>query len=175
MEDTLKGLEEKRKVVYKKMGGIGDFRRGTISVNYRKCGKKNCICSKPGHPGHGPQYLWNTTIKGKSYAKNLRKAQRALGKFCGRWGKFYPKAVKCLVTDEEQLLSFFQIKESSLWSQIRTTNAIERRFREVRRKPRPMGVFSDRTSMERILFAVFTYENLRQKTITPFLALTQNN
>lgn len=110
-----------------------------------------------------------------SYAKNLRKAQRALGKFCGRWGKFYPKAVKCLVADEEQLLNFFQIKESSLWSQIRTTNAIERRFREVRRRTRPMGVFSDRTSMERILFAVFTYENLRQKTITPFLALTQNN
>jgi len=38
-----------------------------------------------------------------------------------------------------------------------------------------MGVFSDRTSMERILFAVFTYENLRQGTITPFLALTKNN
>jgi hypothetical protein len=72
MEDTLKVLEEKRKVVYKKMGGIGDFRRGTISVNYRKCGKKNCICTKSGHPGHGPQYLWNTTIKRKSYAKNLK-------------------------------------------------------------------------------------------------------
>jgi hypothetical protein len=72
MEDTLKVLEEKRKVVYKKMGEVRDFRRGTISVNYRKCGKKNCICTKSGHPGHGPQYLWNTTIKGKSYAKNLK-------------------------------------------------------------------------------------------------------
>jgi len=72
MEDTLKVLEEKRKVVYKKIGEIGDFRRGTISVNYRKCGKKNCICTKSGHPGHGPQYLWNTTLKGKSYAKNLK-------------------------------------------------------------------------------------------------------
>jgi hypothetical protein len=72
MEDTLKVLEEKRKGVYKKMGEIGDFRRGTISVNYRKCGKKNCVCTKSGHPGHGPQYLWNTTLKGKSYAKNLK-------------------------------------------------------------------------------------------------------
>jgi transposase-like protein len=110
-----------------------------------------------------------------SYAKNLSNAQRALGNFCGRWGKRYPKAVKCLVSDEEQLLSFFQIKDPSLWPQIRTTNAIERRFREVKRRTRPMGVFSDRTSMERILFAVFTYENLKQTTITPFLALTQNN
>ena len=72
MEDTLKVLEGKRKSLYKKLEDIGDFRRGTISVNYRKCGKKNCICAKPDHPGHGPQYLWSTTIKGKSYGKNLR-------------------------------------------------------------------------------------------------------
>jgi hypothetical protein len=72
MEETLEGLEKKRKELYQKLEALGDFRRGTISVNYRKCGKKGCACAKPGHPGHGPQYLWNTTIKGKSYAKNLR-------------------------------------------------------------------------------------------------------
>ncbi len=72
MEETLEGLEKKRKELYRKLEALGDFRRGTISVNYRKCGKKKCVCSNPGHPGHGPQYLWNTTIKGKSYAKNLR-------------------------------------------------------------------------------------------------------
>jgi hypothetical protein len=58
--------------LYKKLEETGGFRRGSISVNYRRCGKKNCACAKPGHPGHGPQYLWSTTIKGKSYAKNLK-------------------------------------------------------------------------------------------------------
>ena len=72
MTKTINKLESKRESLYKKLEEIGDFRRGTISVNYRKCGKKNCICAKPEHPGHGPQYLWNTTIKGKSYAKNLK-------------------------------------------------------------------------------------------------------
>jgi len=72
MNKTLNRLELKRKTLYEDLGKTGDFRRGTISVNYRKCGKKNCICAKPGHHGHGPQYLWNTTIKGKSYAKNLK-------------------------------------------------------------------------------------------------------
>jgi hypothetical protein len=72
MGETLEMLEAKRKSLYQKLEGMGDFRRGTISVNYRRCGKENCICTKPGHPGHGPQYLWNTTIKGKSYAKSLR-------------------------------------------------------------------------------------------------------
>ncbi len=50
----------------------------------------------------------------------------------------------------------------------------DRRFREARRRTRPMGVFADRTSIERILFAVFTHENRNQGVSTPFL-LTQNS
>ena len=109
------------------------------------------------------------------YATGISKAQTALGAFRARWNQIYPKAVDCLCADEEELMSFFRIKNSSWWSQIRTTNAIERRFREVRRRTRPMGVFSDRTSMARILYAVFSYENLRQGVATPFLAVTQNS
>ncbi len=68
----LADMERKRENLYKQLEEVGDFRRGIISVTYRKCGKKNCACAQEGHPGHGPQYLWNTTIKGKSYAKNLK-------------------------------------------------------------------------------------------------------
>jgi hypothetical protein len=71
MDEELKALEEERRELYRKLSAIGDFRRGMISVNYRKCGKKNCICNQEGHPGHGPQYLWNATIKCKSYAKSI--------------------------------------------------------------------------------------------------------
>jgi hypothetical protein len=71
MEEELKGLEKERKELYRKLSAIGDFRRGMISVNFRKCGKKNCVCNQEGHPGHGPQYLWNATIKCKSYAKSI--------------------------------------------------------------------------------------------------------
>jgi transposase-like protein len=110
-----------------------------------------------------------------SYASGIGKAQTAVGEFSRKWKHIYPKAVACLLADEEELLSFLQVKEPDLWSMIRTTNAIERRFKEVRRRTRPMGVFADRTSMSRILYAVFTYENLRQGTSTPFLTLTQNS
>lgn len=71
MSETLSSLEKKREQLYKQLQDTGDFRRGTISVVFRKCGKKNCACAKEGHPGHGPRYLWNATIGGKSYAKNL--------------------------------------------------------------------------------------------------------
>jgi hypothetical protein len=29
-----------------------------VSENYRKCGKPNCACAAPDHPGHGPRFLW---------------------------------------------------------------------------------------------------------------------
>lgn len=72
MAERLDALEGKRDSLYRRLQGIGDFRRGTISANYRRCGKKSCACAKEGHPGHGPQYLWNATIGGKSRAKNLQ-------------------------------------------------------------------------------------------------------
>lgn len=70
--ENLENLESKRKKLFNEISKLGDFRRGTISVNFRKCGKPTCKCAKPGNIGHGPQYLWNTTIEGKSYAKNLK-------------------------------------------------------------------------------------------------------
>jgi hypothetical protein len=71
MEATLKSLLEHKEQLYQRLASLGEFRRGSISVNYRKCGKSNCGCAQPGHPGHGPQYLWNATIGGKSQARNL--------------------------------------------------------------------------------------------------------
>jgi len=72
MKEPLLRLEQRREALYRKLEETGDFRRGTISVTYRKCGKKNCACAREGHPGHGPQHLWSTTIKGKSYAKSVK-------------------------------------------------------------------------------------------------------
>jgi len=109
-----------------------------------------------------------------SYARNLREAQKAAQRFTARWQISYPKAVQCLHQDLPELLTFLQVKLSFPHSTLRTTNAIERRFREIRRRTRPMGTFSDHTSMDRIMFSVFTYENLKQGTNTPFLLLTQN-
>jgi putative transposase len=109
-----------------------------------------------------------------SHARNLREAHKAAQRFVARWQTSYPRAVQCLSQDLPELLSFLQAKISLPPSALRTTNAIERRFREVRRRTRPMGTFSDHTSIDRIMFSVFAYENLKQGTNTPFLLLTQN-
>ncbi len=72
MPESLAMLEQRRRLLYQRLVAIGDLRPGMISVNYRKCGRANCRCARPGEAGHGPQYLWNTTQQGKSRAQNLR-------------------------------------------------------------------------------------------------------
>ncbi len=106
------------------------------------------------------------------YAKNRREAAKAYWDFANKWRDSYPNAVKCLEKDIEDLLTFFSIKESILWSKIRTTNAIERAFREIRRRTRPMGVFTNRESVERIVFAVFHHLNVNREN-TPLKEFTQ--
>ncbi len=107
-------------------------------------------------------------------AQHALDPQVAARRFAGRWRDPYPKAVACLGDDLGELLICFRYKTRKERRAVRTTNAIERRFREVRRRTRPMDVFPDRTSMDRILFAVFINENQNQEVSTPFL-LTQNS
>lgn len=107
-------------------------------------------------------------------AANRSSALAATRRFADRWHNSYPEAVRCLTRDIEELLAFFAFSDPKWRKATRTTNAIERRFREVRRRTRPMGVFSDRTSMERILFAVFEYENRKRRLPSLFL-VTHNS
>lgn len=106
-------------------------------------------------------------------ADNAPAAKAAARRFKDRFETIYPAAVDCLRNDLDELLTCFRYKSPDQRRAVRTTNAIERRFREVRRRTRPMGTFQDRTSMDRILFAVFTHENKSQGVSTTFL-LTHN-
>jgi hypothetical protein len=67
-EDT---LEKERSQLYEELSKVGDFRRGSLFASYRRCGKSNCACAQPDHPGHGPQYRLTTSLDGKTQAKNI--------------------------------------------------------------------------------------------------------
>jgi transposase-like protein len=111
-----------------------------------------------------------------SHGRNRQAATQAYWSFCQKYREAYPGALKSLESDIDDLLSFYPVKLSGrekqrlngqelqraqlvLWLKIRTTNLIERAFREVKRRTRPMGVFVNRGSMERILYAVFFHYN----------------
>ena len=66
--------------------------------------------------------------------------------------------VKRLERDLPELLSFFSFPRP-LWRKLRTTNAIERCFVEVRRRTRPMVCFVNVSSVDRIIYAIFNGMN----------------
>jgi transposase-like protein len=102
----------------------------------------------------GLNRIYNAADRGEARARGCA--------FVDRWGQRYPAAVRCLWMDIDELLNFFVFADEAWRKAVRTTNAIERRFREVRRRTRPMGVMANLDSVERILFAVFTHENHKQ-------------
>ncbi len=85
-------------------------------------------------------------------ASGIASARRAARKFADAWQTIYPKAVACLTGDLDELLAHLPVFDHPRWRKAaRTPNAIERRFVQVRRRTRPMGVMADQTSAERIL------------------------
>ncbi len=71
MPTLLPDLERQRAQLYSELAATGDFRRGSISANYRRCGKPNCACAEPDHPGHGPRHLWTRSVAGKTEGRQL--------------------------------------------------------------------------------------------------------
>ena len=73
--DELAELERRLAELYRELGQVGDFRRGSLNEVRRKCGKPNCACARPGHPGHGPRWLWTRSAGGRTRSRQLAAAE----------------------------------------------------------------------------------------------------
>ena len=91
-------------------------------------------------------------------ARNKREALQAYFRWAKTWRPIAPQAVACLEKNLEELFSFYSAPEP-LRKKLRTTNVIERAFREVRRRTRPMSCFNNVQSIERIVYAVLSHLN----------------
>lgn len=67
-------------------------------------------------------------------------------------------AVACMRGDFEDMLSVFDLPEEDR-VMMRTTNGIERVFREVRRRTRTISCFTNRRSIDRMIYALLTRQN----------------
>ena len=104
-------------------------------------------------------------------AANRVQAQAAFQRWKQTWRTRCPKAVACLEQDLEELLSFFDCPVAHR-IKVRTTNAIERSFREVRRRTNVFSCFSNPASTERIIYAILTHLNQGWKD-APLSGFTQ--
>ena len=98
-------------------------------------------------------------------AKSYRAAVRRCRQWAAKWRKLEPKAVACLEEDIEELLVHMRVlrKEPELWKKVRTTNVIERQFRELRKRIRPMCSFANGESCNRIVCALLQKANKRSE------------
>lgn len=106
-------------------------------------------------------------------APSLVEARQAFRHFQRNWQGVYPRVVKSLEKDLPDLLSFYAFPRH-LWKKLRTTNMIERCFVEVRRRTRPMVVFTNVQSVDRIIYAIFHRfnEDWRNRTLELFTQRT---
>jgi putative transposase len=106
-------------------------------------------------------------------AEGREEAIRVYRGWVKEWGSIYPRAVRCIEKDLEELLNVYYCPKE-MRKKLRTTNVIERAFREVRRRVRPISCFNNTQSIERIIYAVISHLNdqWRKKPLKEF---TQNS
>jgi putative transposase len=106
-------------------------------------------------------------------APSLAAAREAFRPFQKNGQALYPKAVKNLEKDLPDLLNYDAFPKH-LWKKLRTTNIIERCFVEVRRRTRPLVVFTNVQSVDRIIYAIFHRfnEDWRTRTLQLFTQRT---
>jgi putative transposase len=110
-------------------------------------------------------------------AQTKRQAVKHFKTWKNHWEKKYPKAIKCIEKDLDELLNFLEIPVPEKYKarkRIRTTNCIERAFREVRRRTKPISCFTNEDSVNRIIYAVITrlnntWEDTPLKEFTQFI------
>lgn len=85
------------------------------------------------------------------YASTYEHAQEGITLFKKQWGMRYPSALECLLDDIDHCLTYYRYPYQH-WRRLRTTNVVERSFKEVKRRTKPIGRFQDE---ERALTMVY--------------------
>ena len=70
-ENVLDKLQEQKEMIMQKISELGDFRQGSLSPRYRKCGKPYCHSAKKGSKGHGPLWMITRSVSGKTVSKAI--------------------------------------------------------------------------------------------------------
>jgi transposase-like protein len=94
------------------------------------------------------------------YAADLDEAKQAAIRFIGQYGKQYAMACETLCRDLYDCLTFYQFPQAH-WKRLRTSNVIERAFREVRRRTRVVGRFPNELSALTLVFVTLEEDRLK--------------
>jgi transposase-like protein len=103
--------------------------------------------------GDSPMKPCMSEAKGIFAAPSRREAIRRFKTRKEKWQVEAEPAVRCMEKDLYHYLHYYAFPKE-LWKKIRTTDMLERNFREVRRRTRLMGVFPNEESADRIFYGI---------------------
>lgn len=96
-------------------------------------------------------------------SQSRKEAKKRFREWEAKWHVEEERAVKCMKKDLFNCLHYYDF-DKELWTSIRTTNILERAFREVRRRTRPMNnFFTNEASSNRIMYGVSKMLNTNWK------------
>ena len=98
------------------------------------------------------------------HAPDLDEAQQALKAFLAKYGDALPTACETLCRNLDDCLTFYRFPEVH-WKRIRTSNAIERAFKEVRRRTRVIENFPNEKSALVVVWATIEQDRLKWRGI----------
>lgn len=87
-----------------------------------------------------------------------KQAQVIINKWKTKWRRTYPNAVQCLERDEERLFNYFKCPVEH-HKAVRTTNHIERQFKELRRRMRSQEIIPNKYAADKMLYALIQIRN----------------
>lgn len=122
-----------------------------VAVKIRKMNRPHCL----------------KEAKGIFASENRKEALRRFREWESKWLVEEERAVRCLRKDLFACFHYFDF-DKELWKSIRTTNMLERAFREVRRRTRPMNnFFTNEASADRIMYGISNMlnQNWKDKTL----------
>lgn len=140
-----------------------------LQIKFTASKRQRCIKHKMenvlGYIPEKQQDLVQPELRAIFYQNSREKADQELAAFVAKYEKIYPSAIDCLKRDQEACLTFYSFPEKH-WKFIRTTNAIERLFGEVKKRSHKMAAaFRNEDSCMLMFYAVIRSLKLRRISI----------
>ena len=98
------------------------------------------------------------------HAASLADALAAAQRFHGRYATALPTAVAVLAAHLAECLTFYRFPEAH-WKRIRTSNVVERAFREVRRRTNVVGRFPTELAALTLVFGVLREDQIKWRSV----------
>jgi len=140
-----------------------------IESKFLKAKRQRCVRHKMENVlGYVPKEQYDLVypeLRAIFYQDNLEQAQQTAAAFLLKYESVYSTACDCLRRDLDDCLTFYQFPQSH-WRSIRTSNAIERLFQEIKKRSHKMAAaFRNENSCSLLFYAVVRSLKLRNISV----------